>query len=542
MSESSPSPTWSARLWQLSSRWLLPILTGVLMALSYPSFNIGECAWICLLPLLFAMEGGNPRQAFWRGYLAGAVFFGMTIWWTVHVTILGTVALIAVLALYFGAAATGFALVRQKTGAGDVFVWNLVYALVGTSWWVTLEWVRGHFLFGGFGWNGMGVSQHQTLPLIQIASITGVYGVSVLVVLVNFGIYFTVRRFLGPAMGESSMRRLSWELYAVVIVLCGAFLYGLDILRKEPATARGLRIALIQGNIPQSLKFDPNQKPMVLQRYRALTEKASLLKPELIIWPETALPDALRYDADSYGLATNMVARANAFLLTGSIDMAAGKTGIEHFNGAVLMGADGRLLGLYHKIHLVAFGEYVPLRKILPIFKYFTPIDGSFERGQAHHIFHLPNLRFGTVICFEDTLPDLYRKFVKQGVDFMVNLTNDGWFKESPAAEMHLANAIFRAVETRRPLVRCTNNGVTCVVDEYGHINPRQRLPLHQEGMLVCELALPHQMEVTFYTQHGDWLVGCCALISAAAMGWFAWQARSGSVKTLAFHKNMGVM
>lgn len=506
--------------------WLLPAGCGALMALAYPPFNAGECAWIALLPLLFAIENRSSREAFRCGYIAGLVFFGMTVWWIVHVTAIGAVGLVGFLALYFGIAAASFVLVRRWTGAGDSFLRNILFAVVCAAWWVTLEWLRGMFLFGGFGWNSLGVSQHQTLPLIQIASTTGVYGISGLVAVVNFGIYFTVRRFLRQTTGAPPARRLSWELYAVVILLCGTFMHGLKVLRSEGEPVRSLRVALIQGNIPQSLKFDPREKSMVLDRYRALTEKAAILKPELIIWPETALPGALRYDPDSYDLATNMATRANAYLLTGTMDITPGSTPAEWFNGAVLMEPTGRLLAMYHKIHLVAFGEYVPLRKILPVLKYLTPIDGSFERGRTYDIFQLPGLRFGTVICFEDTLPDLYRRFVLRGVDFMVNLTNDGWFKKSPTAEMHLANAIFRAVETRRPLVRCTNNGVTCIVDEYGHINSRQRLPLHEEAMLVCELALPREMELTFYTKHGDWFVGVCALVSAIAMGWIAWQQR----------------
>ena len=497
--------------------WLLPLASGVLLAVALPPFNAAECGWIGLIPLLFAINKTTRGEAFRRGYLAGVVYFGLTTWWTVHVTILGTVLLIAFLGLYFCAAAVIFSVAASLLAARTTAGRNLLLAVVGTAWWVTLEWVRGVFMFGGFGWNGLGVSQHQTLPLIQIAEITGVYGVSAMVCLVNFCIYFTLSRFIRQTASESLPKRLSWELYVGVGVVCAVFVYGGRAMRQAETTARGLRIALVQGNIPQQVKFDPQEKPMILERYRRLSEKAALLKPELVIWPETATPGALRYDFDSYSLATNAAALANAHLLTGTMDITGDGKHTEWFNAAVLVQPDGRLAGMYHKIHLVVFGEYVPLRKIVPFFKWFTPIDGSFEQGRTHSVFRLGDLRFGAVICFEDTLPDLYRRFVMQGVDFMVNLTNDAWFKESPAAELHLANAVFRAVESRRPLVRGTNNGVSCIVDEFGFVNPRYKLPLHEEGLLVTELPLPRQQRMTFYTQHGDWFVGLCAAISAVA-------------------------
>jgi apolipoprotein N-acyltransferase len=300
-----------------------------------------------------------------------------------------------------------------------------------------------------------------------------------------------------------------------MLLVCGAFLHGLREMRTADG-GRSLRLVLVQANIPQTLKFDPAEKPMILERYRSLTEVALLAEPELIIWPESATPEPLRYDPESFALATNFAVKANAHLLTGTIDLTPYSTPSEAFNGAILVRPDGTLGGIYHKIHLVPFGEYVPLRKILPLMKWLTPIGDSLERGKDYTLFHLPDLDFGVVICFEDTVPEVYRGFVKRGVDFMVNLTNDAWFKESPAAEMHLANAVFRCPETRRWLIRGTNNGVTCAVDPNGVVR-MPAAPFTAVAKLFVP-TFPAERPLTFYAQHGDVFVAACALVVAVAV------------------------
>ncbi len=521
------------------TRWVLPIGTGALMALAFPPFNISQTAWLCLVPLLFALHGCRWGEAFRRGYVAGLVFFAMTIWWIMHVTIPGTVGLIAFLALYFSAGAAWFvfcaSLGSAPSRSADNTVWrNLAVAVVGSAGWVTLEWLRGKLLFGGFPWNFLGVSQWRTGPLIQFASVTGVYGVSALLCFVNFAIYFTIRRFIGELSVRGAKHRLSWEFYAAMGLIGLAFMHGVhQMLPTESKSSRTVRLALVQGNIPQTLKFEPEQKPMILERYRALTETALAARPDLIIWPETATPEPLRYDPDSFGLVTNLAVRSDAYLLTGTIDETPDSSPVEAFNAAILVGPDGTLRGIYRKLHLVPFGEYVPLRKIFPFLKWLTPIGDSFERGREFTVFRAGEMRFGAVICFEDTVPDLFRHFVQRDVDFMVNVTNDAWFKTSPAAEMHLANAVFRAVENRRPLVRVTNNGITCVVNERGNVIPSARLAAFGKGTLVCELSVPRESGLTVYAEHGDWAVGGCALVTglAAALGW--WRTKPGGSRKL---------
>jgi apolipoprotein N-acyltransferase len=558
------------------SRWLLPATSGLLLVFAFPPFDVIQSAWVGLVPLLYALQHCRPGEAFRRGYVAGLVFFGGTIWWVAHVSLFGMVASVAFLALYFGAAAVWFGMVERALGlparaagapaaepspaaAASLGVWrqsrqaapadpaetlpvamrNILVGLVASAGWVTLEWVRGVFLLGGFPWNFLGASQSRAVPMIQCAAVVGVYGVSAMLCFVNFGLFHTSRRFLRYMFQQQPIRRLSWEFYAAMLLIGLAFIYGVRAIRA-PGQERLVRIALVQPNISQTLKFDPAELPLMLERYRTLSAEALAHQPDLIIWPETAIPSQLRPDSEFVQLARTMAARGNAHLLTGAFDVEARNDTLDYFNAAALFRPDGSVAGLYRKIHLVPFGEYVPWRRVLPFMKWLTPISDSLEPGRDHTVFEIGRMeapedadpksathpavqssaagrgaRFSVVICFEDTVPGLYRQFVRRDVDFMVNLTNDAWFKESPAAAMHLANAVFRAVETRRPLVRATNNGVTAVVDQFGFV--RRQLPPFTADLMIYELRLPLAPATTVYTARGDLFVAGCALVTAMA-------------------------
>ena len=215
---------------------------------------------------------------------------------------------------------------------------NLLVAAIVSAGWVTVEWLRGKLLFGGFPWNFIGVTQWQAGPLIQFASVTGIYGVSALVCFVNVALYFTIRRFILQVRSREKRWRLSWEFYVAMGLISVAFWHGMpQVFQLTDVSARTVRLALIQGDIPQTLKFEPEQKPMILERYRTLTESVMAARPNMIIWPETATPDALRYDRESFELATNLAVKSGAYLFTGTIDITAYSSPVEAFNGAILV-------------------------------------------------------------------------------------------------------------------------------------------------------------------------------------------------------------
>jgi len=393
--------------------------------------------------------------------------------------------------------------------------------VVGSACWTVIEWVRGWFLMGGFPWNFLGVSQWQAGALIQFASVTGVYGVSALLCLVNYAFYFTIRRFVRQIGNATPMRRLSWEFYVAMLLVCAAFLQGIREMKSaRDLNTRSVRLGLVQPDIPQSLKFDPGERKLILSRLGNLTEALLASGPQLIVWPETAMPWAIQYDKESVDLISNIVVTSNAYLLTGFFD----DRNPRVYNAAMLFTPQPAMSAVYRKTHLVPFGEYVPLRSLwAPLLKRIGPkdynVDDFFDMtsGEDFTVFQALGYRFGTVICYEDTVPGLYRQFVQRHVDFMINLTNDAWFKTSPELEMHLANAVFRCVENRRPLVRATNNGVTCVISEHGFI--RSRCQPFTQGSLSCELALPVDRAETFYTLHGDVFVAACAAITVLGIG-----------------------
>lgn len=519
-------------VWHRAWPWLAALLSGGLLLLGFAPFNQMWAAWVGLTPLIAAITR-RERPSGWKaaglGYLAGVVFFTGTFYW------LGTLAdlyesplLLGIpflLALLFGGYFAvwtwllGSIFLRGEDARRFPNSWmNLATGALGASSWVMLEWVRG-WLFGGFGWNGIGVALHRDLPLIQIAEITGVWGVSWLAVFVNLMIVIVIRRFIGE-FGPVFLKRVRWEFSISVAIVVAAFSFGIRALfQQNTGPTVPLRIAAIQPNIPQKEKFDPAFEDQVLATFDKLTGLAALTQPppQLIIWPEACTPRPLFADENIRDFVIGQAARGDHALLLGTTDFE--PTG-EFYNIAALFTKKGQEWQYYRKVHLVPFGEYLPLRGILgPIAGGLIP--GDFTPGTEHTLLHLrePALALGALVCFEDTVGDLTRKFAANGAQLLVNVTNDGWFAQSPAAEQHLANAIFRAIETRRPLVRCGNTGLTGSIDPYGRVThisgdnpafrPKHLLPFlkpFEQGFLSGEIPVPTAGPTTFYTRHGDWL------------------------------------
>lgn len=516
------------RLWP----WLAAIATGLLCVACFAPFNQTWLCWVALTPLISAVwfSGQNSRRRWLRnlllGYVAGIIFFTGAFSWLGS---LGTLfenaflhslplLLSLYLGMYFAFWSWFIGLILPGNFIGSFR--NLQTAFMAASAWVTHEWIRG-WLFSGFGWNGLGVALHANWPIIQIAELTGAIGLSFVVVFANVIAVTTPVRLFFEARTHQMRPHFDVTLTLVgIVALCTFGLYRV----QSPSEAKPFRVAAVQAYIPQSEKFDPQFTGQIFDRFSRLSEIAlhSSPPPDLLIWPESSLPEPVREtNAESYQFVTDLSATAKTDLLLG-----ADVVGDQHeYNAALLVSGGGQPLQIYRKVHLVPFGEYVPLRLSFPLFAAVAGkwIPGDFDAGQDYTVFRLANgdAHVAPLICFEDTVGDLTRRFVLNGANLLVNVTNDGWFLHSAASRQHLNSALFRCVETRQPMVRAANTGVTCFVNEFGRITQilqDDNGSTFTEGILSGEVNIPTARVLTFYVKHGELFAQLCAAITLMAI------------------------
>jgi apolipoprotein N-acyltransferase len=353
--------------------------------------------------------------------------------------------------------------------------------------------------------------------MIQIVDLTGVAGLSFLIAFCNLMAVIIVRRITSE-LGPVFLKRVRWEFSLTMALIAAVFSYGVrSLLQKGPTRTETLRVAVIQPNIAQSEKFSGEAQDRVMEQIGQLTELAASSQPHLILWPESATPGGLYSSQSIHDLVMDLVTQGDFSLLVGTV--AADLASREDYNTATLLTEHGTQIQSYRKMHLVPFGEYLPFRQSFPLFAMVAGdlVPGDFTPGHDFTVLSLPKpaLKFSALICFEDTLGDLTRQFVQNGAQLLVNITNDGWFLKTAGAEQHLANSIFRAVENRRPLVRCANTGVSALIDPNGHVD---RLSLHpfESGFAVREFQVPAaDTPLTFYSRHGEWFIHGCVILCA---------------------------
>ncbi|MFA5357027.1 MAG: apolipoprotein N-acyltransferase [Candidatus Omnitrophota bacterium] len=486
---------------------LLCLSSAILLALSFSRSGLWLLAWFAFLPVFFALNNKTNKQAFLLFFVTGVLFWSGTIYWLVNVTWPGTIVLVFYLALYFAV----FGLVirpftRRSTPYALIFI---------PSVWVLLEYIRG-LLFTGFPWAILGYSQYLNLPAIQITDITGAWGVSFLVMMVNAAIVEAVWAFK-----NGLRRRFKIAVISPALVLLSVLSYGYISLSGAPRVCAGgepLRISVIQGNIPQQLKWSRGSRDIIMDTYFAISMQALKDKPDLVIWPEAALPVVLQEEPVYYERAREFIISGKTPFLLGAATLRGG----NYYNSALLVPADGKPPARYDKLHLVPFGEYIPLRKALTFLETIVPI-GDFSRGSEYTVFSLPSGRIGgydkfsVLICFEDLFPGLSREFVKKGASFLVNITNDAWFGRSSSPYQHLSASVFRAVENRVFLVRSANTGVSAFISPSGRIissvRDRNGDTIFISGYNTGEI-IPSARKNGFYTRYGDIFVVICIFLA----------------------------
>jgi apolipoprotein N-acyltransferase len=504
-------------------RTLIAAFAGVLLALSFPLAGIAGLAWVAPGVLLFAAGGAlRPKQIFRIGFVGGLTYYLASLYWLLHIPvtflpILGWIGLSAYLAVYTGGWAWlcwRFAPREAPDLLNSSWRQRVFWAMQCAVFWVAAEMTIGRFL-SGFPWDFLGVSQYRLIPVIQIAEFTGVYGISFLIIWFSVSLALTL---LGLMRTPAARHQWSWDIALPLLALLGLSLTGYYQARVVDRPEDTVQLALVQPSIPQTLIWDETENSNRFRQLIKLSEDALSHKPDILIWPEASVPNMVRHDPETADALRDLARRHRVWIILGSDDAERRPGGvtlsdIDYFNSAFAISPDGELAGIYRKRRLVIFGEYVPFVKWLPFLKVLSPAgEGGFTAGQKPVQFHLGSLGVtaAVLICFEDTFPHVAREYVTRTTDFLVNVTNNGWFGESAAQWQHAATAVFRAVENRIPLVRCANNGLTCWVDARGvmhEINFPGSSNIYAAGykiVTVPVLSAGEPRKLTFYTRHGD--------------------------------------
>lgn len=518
-------------------------LAGTLLAAAFPKFNFAVLAWLAPGIVLWLAYNDSGKRVFLSGFLSGLGYWLVGVYWLTFIPFRWYG-----LAAYLGQSAIGAAYTAiwcwlcwylwpaRKTIQKSYLVaedlrrqwlaltdWNrLGWPLLCGGAWVAAEMALGRFLSGFPGF--LGASQFRWLSLIQISSFSGVYGVSFLIVWSSVSLFCTA---LSLSANTNRSRLLLLQILPPLLALAGVLAYGRHELSSVGDSPRHYKIALVQPAIPQPAIWDPNEETNRFMKLLEISQAALAEKPDLLVWPETALPEMIGRKQFTQDAVGKLLHPYDTWMVMGASDYksppgAAGRETTMWFNGAFLINPAGEMVARYHKRHLVPFGEFMPGARWFPFLARLRAAGAGLTSGDRPGLFHItePPANFSVLICYEDLFPHEVRECQDQQTDFLLNLTNDGWFEDSSAQWLHLVNALFRAVELHLPLVRCCNNGITCWIDACGRLHNvyfRDSKNVYQAGYKLIDVPLASSepgYPPTFYRQNGDvfgW--GCVALI-----------------------------
>ncbi|MCX7724477.1 MAG: apolipoprotein N-acyltransferase [Thermodesulfovibrio sp.] len=496
-------------LYEGFKRYFLVVLSAFSLILSFPPFEFYFLAWFCLVPFFFFLYNNTDYKTIFKGGLIfGFLYFFGNVYWIYHslhyygsVPLILSYFIVGLLALYLALYPAFFALVYKSLSKG-----KLPTSFYAPFIWVSLEVLR-NYLFTGFPWALIGYTQYKFLLVAQIADITGIYGVSYLVILFNCLVFdlltFKKNKLKYPLL---SYIPIVASIVSVSLVFIFIVLYGVKRL-YEPVHGKTIKVAIVQGSIPQNEKWDFNKANEIINIYKNLTLKAKTYNPQLIVWPETAVPFIFEKNKYFSMDLINFVKEQKVYLLFGSIM----ERQVEKYtNSAILIDLNGVIAYYYDKIHLVPFGEYVPLRKILFFIDKLTVGVGDYQAGSSYNMAITPFGNFATLICYEIIFPEQVRKFYLKGGSFIVNITNDAWFGTTSGPYQHFSMAVFRAIENRKPLIRAANSGISGFIDSYGRIINKTKL--FERTYLVEDIQ--GNEKISFYTKYGDLFAYICIILS----------------------------
>lgn len=480
----------------------LTLFSAVLLILAFPNFEVWPLAWIALVPLLFVASRSHPWPAFFAGWIFGIVFFYCTCYWLTYSMI------------NFGGFPTGIAYAALLPGAFviGIFPAFFTYALAKAlrEWgsfalflapliWVAFEWTR--LQCTGQLWNAIGYSQAYHPQLIGPARLGGVYAVGFVIVLVNSAIAFVILE----------RTRRGWLVAFAAIMAAGLIVLGTDTGSQRSASNTDAHVVAVQPNVPMALVKSVTEMRQLTEHHFAVSEQAlNNLPPDgkarLVIWPESPMYFSYGSDGLLRERIANFAKQHRTFVLLNSQEVAP-NDGL--YNSAVLINEEGRLVSQYDKIRLLPFGEYVPLPRWLPGAGLITAIVGDFTPGTEYRQMQIGEVRAGTFICIESAYPDIARQFTRDGADVLINISNDGYLGPTAVVRQHLANAVFRAVENGRPVLRVTNTGITAFITSSGEV--RDATPTYRSDVRVWSIGRSPGSQ-TFYASYGDWFAWVCAV------------------------------
>ena len=489
------------------TEWAASVLSAVLLILSFPNFEFAALAWIGLVPLLAVVaRGPSPLRALILGWTTGTLFFYASCYWLTYSMIHygGLPAVLAYLLLIPGALVVGLfpglfamilALVIRRWGAKAILLSPIV--------WATSEYAR----LGATGqlWNAIGYSQAYPLSgmLIQVAKWGGVYEAGALVVAINAAVALVALDRTWKSTGLATAVGV-----IVTFTLVASLVIGGGTKSGVPPFAH---VVAVQPNVPMTLFKTAEENQQLLQRHLTLTANAlaqlpSDDLPRLVVWPESPMNFAYGSDQQLQQILQTF-AHLNRVSLLFNSQEAAPLGGI--YNSAILLNEDGRMISQYDKIRLLPFGEYVPLPRWLPGASLITAIVGDFTPGANYTMMPIRDRRVGVFICIESAYPSIARTLTNGGADALINISNDGYLGPTAVMRQHLANAVFRAVENGRPVIRVTNTGITALIRADGYIQDQTQG--YQEAVRPWMISEAVSVD-TFYSKYGDVFVQTCSL------------------------------
>jgi apolipoprotein N-acyltransferase len=489
---------------------LFALLSGALLALSFPRYGHPAFAWVALVPLLVALasrRSDSGGRAFALGLLCGVVYFVGTLYWTGAVlrqfgglasplAMLAMLLLALYLALFPALTTLATSVLLRRLGVRAVFI---VPAL-----WVATEYLRG-YLFGGFPWVPLGNSQVTVIPVAQLASVLGVYALSALVVYVNGSLAYVL-------LARGRARIAAGAAAAATLIVVGG--WGAWRVADGRLTREGtpIRVGLMQGNIAQDDKWNPGEARRIFTTYIAMTRDAVKRGAEFVVWPESSIPFMFEEEPGGAEALRALAREVRVPILFGSEQVDRSGEAIRLFNAAFLVTPAGETGGVYHKIHLVPFGEYIPFKEWLSFVSPLVERLAEFAPGTSAVMLPVGGHAVSTAICYEVVYPSLMRDAVLAGSQLLTTITNDAWYGYSSAPYQHFELASMRAIEQGRYLARAANTGISGIVDPYGRVLARSAI--FEEAGLVGDARI--LSERTIYAQVGD--VAAYAALALSAL------------------------